>query len=430
MHPTTRTGVLAGLTLAGLLVGTPALADPVGANQQVALVDETGQQLDVQQRHSAAPVRSSRHDGRFVVFSTAAPLVARGRQRPRPTSTCRDTVAGPTVLVSQRHGRPGNDDSFEPTVSANWPPRSPTPPMATNLTGTQDGNSHALDVVVTQHRHRPAPRGSRRPPPASSAPEQLLPRDLRQRPGRRLPVVRLLRRPRRRPSRGRLRRTCSRRQHRQVSLHPDGRDVARLGPDRRHLRQRRADRVRRRQPPVGPEPGPEDARGSGRSRLPAVPALPDGQRRPAGDLRRRPFVASRPVRPTCPARTATRPTLPLRALLPARSPGLTRPGDGNSYLPTLSRTGRFVGFGSDASNLVTGRHEGQPDAFVADVRTGEVSGVSQAADGTGGNNWSATTRSRSAVTAAHWPTSPTPTTWSPATSSTSARSSSAPLTPG
>ena len=65
-------------------------------------------------------------------------------------------------------------------------------------------------------------------------------------------------------------------------------------------------------------------------------------------------------------------------------------GNGHSYLPSLSRTGRFVGLGSDASNLVAGDDEGQPDAFVADRRTGEVVRATQAVDGTGGASWNAT----------------------------------------
>ena len=65
-------------------------------------------------------------------------------------------------------------------------------------------------------------------------------------------------------------------------------------------------------------------------------------------------------------------------------------GDGNSYLPSLSRTGRFVGFGSDAADLVPGDDAG-PDAFVADLRSRTVMRASQAADGSGGNSWSATT---------------------------------------
>ena len=65
-------------------------------------------------------------------------------------------------------------------------------------------------------------------------------------------------------------------------------------------------------------------------------------------------------------------------------------GDLDSYLPTLSADGRYVGFGSDATDLVEGDDEGQPDAFLADVETGDVVRVSEGPDGAGGDNWSAT----------------------------------------
>ena len=64
--------------------------------------------------------------------------------------------------------------------------------------------------------------------------------------------------------------------------------------------------------------------------------------------------------------------------------------DADSYLPSLSRNGRYVGFGSDATDLApdTGT---DPDAFVADLRTGVITRASQASDGTESNNWSAST---------------------------------------
>jgi Tol biopolymer transport system component len=64
--------------------------------------------------------------------------------------------------------------------------------------------------------------------------------------------------------------------------------------------------------------------------------------------------------------------------------------DGHSYLPSLSTSGRYVGFGSDATDLApdTG---GDPDAFVADLKTGTITRASQSPDGTESNNWSAST---------------------------------------
>jgi Tol biopolymer transport system component len=64
-------------------------------------------------------------------------------------------------------------------------------------------------------------------------------------------------------------------------------------------------------------------------------------------------------------------------------------GTGHSYLPSLSRRGRYVGFGSDADDLVAGDRGGQPDGFVADLVSGTTTRASQARDGTGGNSFSA-----------------------------------------
>lgn len=66
-------------------------------------------------------------------------------------------------------------------------------------------------------------------------------------------------------------------------------------------------------------------------------------------------------------------------------------GNGHSYLPSLSHNGRYLGFGSDASDLIVGDDEGQPDAFWVDVATGEKRRASQGPDGAGGNRPSATT---------------------------------------
>lgn len=65
-------------------------------------------------------------------------------------------------------------------------------------------------------------------------------------------------------------------------------------------------------------------------------------------------------------------------------------GNGDSYLPSVSRTGRYLGFASDASNLVDGDDEGNPDAFRVDLETGELVRVSQNAVGEGANSWTAT----------------------------------------
>ena len=57
----------------------------------------------------------------------------------------------------------------------------------------------------------------------------------------------------------------------------------------------------------------------------------------------------------------------------------------DSVAPSLSADGRFVAFGSYASNLVDRDNNGMPDIFVKDRHTGAVERVSVAADGTESN---------------------------------------------
>ncbi len=59
--------------------------------------------------------------------------------------------------------------------------------------------------------------------------------------------------------------------------------------------------------------------------------------------------------------------------------------NGHSSSAALSADGRFVAFYSDASNLVPGDTNQVTDVFVRDLRTGQTSRVSVAADGTEGN---------------------------------------------
>lgn len=66
-------------------------------------------------------------------------------------------------------------------------------------------------------------------------------------------------------------------------------------------------------------------------------------------------------------------------------------GDADSILPSLSRSGRYVGFGSDASNLAGVDSGSNPDAYVADLKKRTIIRASQSADDTEGNNWSAST---------------------------------------
>src|ERR671913_564270 len=66
-------------------------------------------------------------------------------------------------------------------------------------------------------------------------------------------------------------------------------------------------------------------------------------------------------------------------------------GNGHSFLPSLSRDGRYVGFASEASDLVAGDDEGQTDAFRADLASGTVVRLSEAPNGAGGDSTSGST---------------------------------------
>ncbi|MFJ5062513.1 TolB family protein [Streptomyces nigra] len=57
-------------------------------------------------------------------------------------------------------------------------------------------------------------------------------------------------------------------------------------------------------------------------------------------------------------------------------------GDGHASAPALSADGRFAAFSSDVAHLVPGDTNGDTDVFVRDARTGAVERVSVASDGT------------------------------------------------
>jgi len=60
--------------------------------------------------------------------------------------------------------------------------------------------------------------------------------------------------------------------------------------------------------------------------------------------------------------------------------------NGSSFFPAVSRNPRYVAFDSFASNLVPDHTNGQPNVFVKDLRTGQVTLASADADGTEGND--------------------------------------------
>ena len=59
--------------------------------------------------------------------------------------------------------------------------------------------------------------------------------------------------------------------------------------------------------------------------------------------------------------------------------------DGDSIRPSISSDGNFVTFASNASNLVPGDTNNQPDTFVKNLQTGVIERVSVAVDGTQGD---------------------------------------------
>lgn len=387
----TRPALIAGgLALAAVAAATPAaLAGEVPAhNEQVVLHNGTDAQSAMSSDiNGTAQVMS--HDGLYVVFSTDAPLVSRDDNETTDVYL-RSVPDGFTILVSSRNGRPGNDASFEPTISADgrWIAFST---FATNL--ARDTRPDTVDVVVKdmqQDRTRMVSVTSREEQRARNS---------------FFPVI---------SGNGRF-----------VSFQTFGR----LGP-------RDADRTE--------DVYVRDVREGTTRQVSLLPGGNKDVRGPVvnGDISGngnlvvfgndnmlwvRDVAAGRTLRfwhepdaPPCqpfPAGSAGRPVISGNGKYVAFSSCATDlPGEdgeyadvyrmaladgsvdrvtpakatGNSYLPSLSRNGQVVGFASEADDLVTG-DLGQPDAFVADLVAGTLVRASQAPDGTGGNSWSATT---------------------------------------
>ena len=138
---------LAAALLSAAVAG-PATAGETsteGTNRLVALSDVDGSQSAERPTiNGSAQVAS--HDGRYVAFATPSPLVPEDDNGLSDVYV-RDTVAGRTTLVSvSPAGAVGNGDSFEPTVSSSGAVVAFTT-TATNL--VPDANGDVLDVVVT-----------------------------------------------------------------------------------------------------------------------------------------------------------------------------------------------------------------------------------------------------------------------------------------
>jgi Tol biopolymer transport system component len=118
-------------------------------------------------------------------------------------------------------------------------------------------------------------------------------------------------------------------------------------------------------------------------------------KKPSRHVRIARFSLTLLLSPSALAVLAAKPTPPPPSSPPP--PGITTrvsvAGDGTqgnnaSYDTVLTPDARYVAFVSDASNLVPGDTNGQPDVFVRDRTTGTVERVSVASDGTQANNWS------------------------------------------
>jgi Tol biopolymer transport system component len=379
----------AGLALAALAVTGPSYAGIPAHNEQVVLVNETNAQVDAKSAISGTGQVAS-YDGRFVVFSTAAPLVATDTNDTDDVYL-RDTTDGITILVSQKGGKPGNDASFEPTISGDGRYVAFTT-WATNL--FRDGNGATLDVAVKdlfRDRTRLVSRSTsgRQYRKNSFAPvisgdgsrvsfQSFAPFGAQDQDRREDVYVRDL----------------AGGWTRQVSLTPKGHDVkpsilnGDISDNGNLVTFGEANDLWVR-----------NVRKATTVRFWHEPDAPPCQGFPVGS-------AGRPVisgNGTYVAFSSCASQLPgparhgqvYRMELATRHVTLVtraaKAGNADSFLPSLSRSGRYVGFGSDASNLAGVDSGTNTDAFVADLRKGTIVRASQAPDGTEGNSWSAST---------------------------------------
>ena len=383
---------LAALAVTGLtLTAGPAHAVATPHNEQVVLANGTGAQADAKSAISGTGQVAS-YDGRFVVFSTAAKLVRQDRND-LDDVYLRDTVDDITILVSRKGTTIGNDYSIEPTISNDGRYVAFTT-FATNL--FPDRNGGVLDVAVKdmvtgrlrlasvgrdgaqrkQNSFSPVISGNgKRVAFQTFAAFGAKDADKRE-------DVYL--------------RDLSHHWTRQMSLTPKGADVkpSVLVGDVSD----RGDRV------TFGEANSLWVRtvSTGKTtRFWHEPDSPPCQPFPAGSAGR-PVISGNgryAAFSTCATKApgsdgqagqVYRMDLATRALTLVTQVAAT-PGDADSFLPSLSRSGRYVGFGSDASNLAGNDSGVNPDAFVADMGDGSIVRASQDAGGTESNNWSAST---------------------------------------
>ena len=384
--------VVSGLAMAAVAALAPTAtagtaAALTGHNEQVALVNETNAQPAGTKSHINGTAQVASYDGTSVVFSTDAALV------PADTNGTDDVYLrndGITILVSARGETIANDASFEPTISNDGRYVAFTT-AATNLTGKKDTNKHTLDVVVRDMQSTKITLVSQ-----SSAGFQRGQNSF-------FPVI---------SGNGKA-----------VSFQTFGSFGRKDDDNKEDVYVRYLRKGVTKQASLLPGPG-----GDVRGPVGNGDISDDGTKVVWGNntmLWMRDMATGETIRfwhesdggAPCqpfPAGTAGRPVISGDGRFAAFSScGTDLPGDnetggvyrinlstgkirtvavgsdGNSYLPSLSRTGRYVGFGSEASDIVAGDTEGQPDAFVADLVAGTITRASQNAEGVGGNSWNA-----------------------------------------
>jgi Tol biopolymer transport system component len=387
--PVVTAGLALAVTATSLLGTAPAYA--AGShNEQVVLVNGTNAQADAKSAiNGTAQVSSA--DGRYVVFSTAAALV------PRDTNGLddvylRDTVDDITILVSNKGKTIGNDYSTEPTISGDGRYVAFTT-WATNL--FRDRNGSTLDVVVKdmqtgklrllsvgndgkqyqKNSFFPVLSGNgKRVAFQTFAPFGKKDHDKKEDvyvAGVKTGVVR------------------------QVSLNRRGHDIA--GPlavgdisdNGKRVTFGNDNDLWVRKLAVGkttrfwhePDTGPCTGFPAGTAGRPVI----------SGNGK---FVAFSTCSPKIPGADGEfsqvyRMRLSDRSIRMVSATGHGA-ADNHSYLPSLSTSGRYVGFGSDATDLAPDTGV-DPDAFVADLKTGTITRASQSPGGDESNNWSAST---------------------------------------
>ena len=384
--------VAAGLALAAVTATAPfAAAGDTGPstphNEQVALVIGTNAQPAKTKSKINGTAQVASYTGSRVAFSTVAALVPWDDNGTEDVYL-RSRSDGVTILVSGTGRQPGNDASFEPTISDNGRYVAYST-FATNLARGTRGE--AVDVVVRDMQARRS---------------VLVSQTTAGRPGTRnsfFPVIsgngrhvsfqtfsQLGRKDRDRKEDVYVR-ALQRGTTRQVSLLPglggdvrgsvlngdisdDGRLVTFGNAEMLWVRDVRAgETIRFHHEPASAPCQPFPMGSAGR---PAISG--NGE-----------YVAFSSCAADLAGRTAEATDI-FRIELATGEIERVTAGNGHSYHPSLSRSGRHLGLGSEASDLVAGDDEGQPDAFRIDLATGEALRASQAPDGVGGDSLSAT----------------------------------------